>query len=221
MYHYNHFKHKASCRKELPNYQRWIPLANMFAIFRQLSVVWWTYCPAESLKITGHHLDLTPIFIGLLFGLTQGFSVSIGCICQVSKLCRKENSPTACKYACISQCPQKDTSSYIQWNLDVYYFPVLNTSWKAYFWPWIGTTPLSPACLKRPWFHTGPWCLSEQQSGLVWIHPGQHALGGPWSGHVTHAAPKRRRGGGSEENIQKIDIQWGGQMCWKMQGSDS
>lgn len=58
-------------------------------------VMWCSYCATESLQVTGHHLDLTAIFVGLLLGLTQGLCISTGCICQVSKLHEKTNSETS------------------------------------------------------------------------------------------------------------------------------
>lgn len=56
-------------------------------VIDSVSCILWTYCATERLQVTGHHLDLTAILIGLLLGLAQGLCVSMGCICQVSKLC--------------------------------------------------------------------------------------------------------------------------------------
>lgn len=75
-------------------------------------------------------------------------------------------------------------------------------------WPWIDTTPPSPACWKKPWSHTGSGCLSEQQSGLVWKHPGQRAPAGPWPVPGTHAVPEKEAGV-SRITEEKWIFKWG------------
>lgn len=151
-------------------------------------VVWWTYCPTESLQVAGHHLDLPAVFIALLLGLAQGFCVPIGWICQIIKLC------TQTVYWWV--CRDSHLSNIVLWVWHLAFFRDRNRTLcsvhesHTVFWPWTGTTPPSRACLRRPWIRTGPWCLSEQQSGPVWTHPGPRAPAGPWCAPGTLAAPE-------------------------------
>lgn len=128
-----------------------------------------SYRPAQSLQVTGQHLDLATILVRLLLSYTQGFCIAIGCIWQVSKLCNNTHGKQWCQ-----GCNHK------LW---------ISAAKSETNWPWIGTTPPSPACWRRPWSRIGPWSLSEQWSGLVWTHLVQRGPAEPWSALVTHAPP--------------------------------
>lgn len=45
-----------------------------------------TYRPAKSLEVAVQHLELAPVFVGLLLGLAQSLGVPTGRIRQVRKL---------------------------------------------------------------------------------------------------------------------------------------